>query len=81
MKTKKVKKPAPPKSPPDFMPACRKIGKGVAFSFHRAIRKARGCDEHEARLLFEAAVREGKILEAGTNATGDVKYFEAKLFE
>lgn len=78
---KKKKKPAKPPAPADFMPALRKVGKGVAFSFLRAIRKARGCDEHEARLLFEAAVREGKILEAGTNAAGDVKFYDAKLFE
>ena len=73
----KTKKPKPP-DPPDFMPACRKVGKGVAFSFLRAIRKARGCEENEARLLFDAAVREGKILEAGTNAAGDVRFYECQ---
>ncbi len=74
MKTKKPSK--PPTLPADFIPACRKVGKGVALSFVRQIRKARGCDEHAARVLFEAAVREGKIQAAGTNGAGDVKFFE-----
>lgn len=72
----KSKKQLKPIAPPDFLPACRKVGKGVALSFIRQIRKMRDCDEHAARGLFEAAVREGKIRRAGTNGAGDVEFYE-----
>lgn len=67
-----------PKPPADFLPACRKVGKGVALSFIRKIRKVRDCDEHAARALFEAAVKEGKIQAAGTNGAGDVPFYQCQ---
>ena len=75
MKTKKAK--PKPADPPDFLPACRKLGKAVAWSFYRVIRKARGCEQGEAASLFQTALMEGKIKEAGRSLLGDVIFFEA----
>lgn len=74
--TKPKPKPAP--APPDYMPACRKVGRSVQFSFLRAIRTVLECSEAEAIAEFDRAVESGKIVQDGTNAMGDVKIYLAK---
>lgn len=74
MKPKKQPKPTPA---PDFMPACRKKGKAVRFTFLCAIKKATGCDDKAAIAHFEAAVKDGRIKKVATNTAGDVGFFEA----
>lgn len=55
----------------------RKVGKASQFHFVCKIKKATGCDMKTAERHFEGEVREGKIKEAGTNAAGDVAFYEA----
>lgn len=90
MKTKKKKQ---PKKTPDqiqreaeekerqkkeeALNACRKKGKAVRFTFLCAIKKVTGCDDKAAIAHFEAAVKDGRIKQAGTNTAGDVGIFEA----
>ena len=58
--------------------ALRKIGRSSISSFLRVIRQVLECDEQTAIAEFNRAVKEGKILQDGTNAGGDVKIYLAK---
>lgn len=60
---------------------CRKLGKAARFSFLRIFMRGLQVEETEAMQEFEKAVKEGRILEVGKNAAGDVKFFFAKGLE
>ena len=55
-----------------------KLGKAVRFSFLRENKKAIDCETDEAETIFDAAVKEGKIKEAGMSILGDVIFYECK---
>ena len=57
---------------------CRKAGKASPFHFVRIFMKGLQVAEAEAMQEFEIAVKEGRILEVGGNAAGDVKFYQVK---
>lgn len=73
---KKSSKPKPAPTQPDYLPALRKIGRGVQFTFLREIRRVLACEESEAVKEFEMAVKAGKIVQDGE--TGGLKIYLAK---
>lgn len=73
---KKPSKPKPIPAQPDYLPALRKIGRGVQFTFLRVIRTVLECSEAEALAEFEQAVERGNIVQDGE--TGGLKIYLAK---
>lgn len=62
-----------------FRAACERIGTAVKPTFIREIGRAYKCDADTAEGMFEAAVKNGDILEAGSGAVKFYKIKEVKI--
>jgi hypothetical protein len=58
--------------------AVRKCGKAVRRSFVRRIKEAGKMTAEQAEIEFERLLNAGHIVRSGTNATGDVDFYEMK---
>lgn len=57
---------------------CAKLGIAVRFSFLREIKAATGCEDAEARAIFQAAFSAGDVQLVGFNKAGDVGFYKMK---